>query len=168
MHHVNAHDGMYWMISWFKRLRGLRLRFRDGTLALTSRYSPIAVGHRVYHYAYGFGVVCTVGISEYVVIFDSGFRSSTYKMYCCRVLCSLGWFTLAVLSELIDEKVSKTFVLQDVRVRFSETVRLPDVVAGGSQPWHGRRWVLLLGTSQFLAWFIRLGVGALLEESFLP
>ena len=102
---------MYWMISWFKRLRGLRLRFRDGTLALTSRYSPIAVGHRVYHYAYGFGVVCTVGISEYVVIFDSGFRSSTYKMYCCRVLCSLGWFTLAVLSELVDEKVSKTFVL---------------------------------------------------------
>lgn len=91
LHQVNTCDGMLRMIhSWVKVLRGLRIRVSAGSLLLLSSASPIAVGSRVWHSDYGIGVVRIVGTCEYVVSFEAGFESSTYKMYCCRVLCSLG------------------------------------------------------------------------------
>lgn len=91
LQYVNTYDGMLRMIySWVKVLRGLRIRVSAGSLLLLSSASPIAVGSRVWHSDYGIGVVRIVGTCEYVVSFEAGFESSTYKMYCSKVLCSLG------------------------------------------------------------------------------
>lgn len=91
LQYVNTYGGMLRMIhSWVRMLRGLRMRFSAGSLLLLSSASPIAVGHRVWHSDYGIGVVRIVGTCEYIVSFAAGFESSTYKMYCSRVLCSLG------------------------------------------------------------------------------
>lgn len=91
LQYVNTYGGMLRMIhSWVKKLCGLRIRVSAGSLLLLSSASPITVGSRVWHFDYGIGVVRIVGTCEYIVSFAAGFESSTYKMYCSRVLCSLG------------------------------------------------------------------------------